>query len=134
MIERIMKLIADNKISECALEKKLGFSQYVIGNWRKGKNKVSTEAIIKLATYFNVSADYLLCLSDEPTSIKKADIIEHHDYALSTEFAELTQDDRFVDSTKLYRAMPNEYKQEVCAYILGIAVGLGLNVQQILGR
>lgn len=134
MIERILQLIAQTKLSNHAFEKQLGFSQGTIGNWSSGRNKLSTEAIIKLATYFNVSADYLLCLSDEPKPLKTADIIERPDYALSTELSELSQDERFVNSAKLYKEFPDEKRENIYAYICGIALGLGLNIQQILGR
>lgn len=134
MIERILQLIAQTKLSNHAFEKQLGFSQGTIGNWSSGRNKLSTEAIIKLGTYFNVSADYLLCLSDEPTPLKTANIIERPNYALSTELAELSQDERFVNSAKLYKELPNKYREEVYALIRGIAIGFGLNIQQILGK
>lgn len=127
-IQRIMDLVAENKISEHALEIKLGFSQGMIGNWRRGKNKVSSEAIIKLATYFNVSANYLLCLSDEPTPIKTAE----NNSALPIEFFLLFQDKQFVNLAKLYKELPQKYKDEVYALIRGITIGAGLNSQRIL--
>lgn len=58
MIERILQLISQTKLSDNAFEKQLVFSQGTVGNWRNGRNKLSYEAIIKLARYFNVSADY----------------------------------------------------------------------------
>lgn len=38
----------------------LEISNSTITDWKKGKAKPSTDAIIKLATYFNVSTDYIL--------------------------------------------------------------------------
>lgn len=38
----------------------LEISNSAITDWKKGKAKPSTDAIIKLATYFNVSTDYIL--------------------------------------------------------------------------
>lgn len=134
MVERIVKIMEQRGENAYTVERNANLPISSISAWKKDKFKPSTEAIIKLATYFNVSADYLLCLSDEPTPLKKADIIERPDYALSTELAELLQDKRFVDSAKLYKEMPDEYRQQICTYVLGIAVGLGFNVQQILGR
>lgn len=90
------------------------------------------DSIIKLAQYFNVSADYLLCLSDNPTPLMLPDTAEQQLAVLSTAIAELSQDERFIDSVKLYKAMPNEYRKEICAYIHGVATGLGLNTQNIL--
>ena len=132
-VQRILKLMEQNGDNAHSLEKKACLPKSSIAGWKNDKYKPSTDAIIKLARYFNISANYLLCLSNEPTPLKTADIMERPAYALSTELAELLQDKRFVNSAKLYKAMTDEYKQEICSYILGIAVGLGLNVQQILG-
>ena len=38
----------------------LGLSSNALSEWKKGKAKPSSDAIIKIAEYFNVSADYLL--------------------------------------------------------------------------
>ena len=54
--------------------------------------------------------------------------------AVFGEMSDLLNEQRFVDSAKLYRAFPDEKRERVCAYIFGIATGLGLNVQQILGK
>lgn len=134
MIERVLELIDKNPKKDYALEKELGFTQGTIGNWRRLKSKFSVDSIVKLAQYFNVSADYLLCLSDEPTPLKSADIAERQINALSTELAELSQDERFVNSAKLYKELPNKYREEVYALIRGIVIGCGLNIQQILGK
>lgn len=134
MTERVLQMIDKAPKTDYALEKELGFAQGTIGNWRRNKNKVSTEAIIKLARYFNVSADYLLCLSDEPSPLKTTDIIERPTFALSTELVNLSKDKDFVNAAKLYNAVSNEYKKQICAYILGVATTLGLNIAQILGK
>lgn len=134
MVERIVKIIEQRSENAYTVERNANLPISSISAWKKDKFKPSTEAIIKLATYFNVSADYLLCLSDEPTPLKTADIIERPDYALSTELAKLSQDERFVNSAKLYKELPNKYREEVYALIRGIAIGFGLNIQQILGK
>lgn len=134
MVERILSLIKQSNINDHMFEKQLGFAQGTIGNWRKKKNKVSTEAIIKLAQYFNVSADYLLCLTNEPAPLQQTDVAKRPAYELSTELVELSQDKNFADSAKLYKVIPNEYKMQVCTYILGVATGLGLDIKQILEK
>lgn len=134
MVERIVKIMEQRNENAYTVERNANLPISSISAWKKDKFKPSTEAIIKLATYFNVSADYLLCLSDEPTPLKTADIIERPDYALSTELAKLSQDERFVNSAKLYKEFPDEKRENIYSYICGIAIGLGLNIQQILGR
>jgi len=70
MIERITKLQKIKEISDATLHKECGLVHTSLNDWRKGKAKPSTDAIIKLAQYFNVTTDYLLGLSDNPTSCK----------------------------------------------------------------
>lgn len=133
-VKRIINLIEQHGENAYNVEKNAKLPISNISAWKKAKFQPSTEAIVKLARYFNVSADYLLCLSDEPTPLKRVDIIERPDYALSTELAELTQDERFVDSAKLYKELPDEKRENVLAYIIGIAIGIGINVDKILRR
>ena len=115
-------------------EKAIGVSQGTIKSIRSGRNLISADCAIKIAKYLNISTDYLLCLSDEPTPLKTANIAERPTAAVSTELADLAQDERFVYSAKLYNAIRPEYRAVIYGYILGIATGLGLNILQILGK
>ena len=60
MITRILNLIDTSGLSDSAMCKELELGNGIIGKWRKGMQKPSTDAIIKIASYFNVSTDYLL--------------------------------------------------------------------------
>lgn len=64
-IERIFALIQTSGKTEYAIKKELGLANSLFSEWRAGRSNPSTEAIKTLAVYFNVSADYLLCLIDE---------------------------------------------------------------------
>lgn len=132
--QRILGLMTKKGDTAHSLEVNAKLPISSVSGWKNDKFKPAMDSIIKLARYFNISADYLLCLSDEPTPLKNADIIERPNYALSTELAKLSQDERFVNSAKLYKELPNKYREEVYALIRGIAIGYGLNIQQILGR
>ncbi len=70
MVENILKLLQSVGKSEFSLEKEIGIAQGSIKHWRTAKSKPSTDAVIKIAKYFNVSADYLL--GTEPTDEDKA--------------------------------------------------------------
>lgn len=133
-VERIINIMKQRGENAYNVEKNAKLPISSISAWKKAKFQPSTEAIIKLARYFNISADYLLCLSDEPTPLRTTDIAERPTNALSTELAELSQDERFVNLAKLYKELPNKYREEVYALIRGIAIGYGLNIQQILGK
>ena len=57
---RIKDLCAENDITVNKLETELGMSQYSIGRW-KNATSPTIEKISKIAKYFDVSIDYLLC-------------------------------------------------------------------------
>lgn len=60
MIDRIFALIGKKGIKQTELSKATGVSNSVISSWKKGLQKPSTDAIVKIAKYFDVSTDYLL--------------------------------------------------------------------------
>ncbi len=138
MIERVMQLIKQSGLSDNAFEKQLHLSQGTVGNWRSGRNKLSMEAIIKLARYFNVSADYLLGLTDERKPLECRDVGQVSTTttvpAVFGEMPDLLSEERFVNTAKIYHELPDELRERAYMLIYGIAVGLGLNVEKIIGR
>ena len=139
MIERVMQLIKQSGLSDNAFEKQLHLSQGTVGNWRSGRNKLSMEAIIKLARYFNVSADYLLGLTDERKPLECRDVGQVDSPTSSVpavfgEMPDLLSEERFVNTAKIYHELPDELRERAYMLIYGIAVGLGLNVEKIIGR
>ncbi|MCM1437745.1 MAG: helix-turn-helix domain-containing protein [Roseburia sp.] len=129
MVERILQLINQSGLRDYAFERQLGFAQGTIANWRNGRNKLSSDAVIKIANYFNISADYLLGLTDELMPVKKVSLDE-----LPTAIAEVSQDKEFVNSVKLYNAMNDMNKQQVNTFILGVATGSGLDIKKIINK
>lgn len=69
-VERIRMLCKRRGITVNALEIQLGFAVSTIGKWGR-HNKPSLEKLIKVADFFNVSVDYLLCRTD----IKNTDFL-----------------------------------------------------------
>ena len=57
----------EKKINDATLCRECGLNHSAVTEWKKGKAKPSTEAVAKIARYFNVSADYLLGLTDDKT-------------------------------------------------------------------
>ena len=62
--ERFSETLKFSGISQKQLAGKLGISEGNITNWKKGENLPSVEILFKLCKIFDVSADYLLGLSD----------------------------------------------------------------------
>ena len=63
--KRLYLLRIKNFKSQAACAEKLGYSATMISSWERGKNLPTVLTLIDLANYFNVSADYLLGLSDK---------------------------------------------------------------------
>lgn len=62
---KIKELRIETELTQGELAKVLGITQDSISLWEKGKRIPDTPYIAKLAEYFDVSADYLLGLSDD---------------------------------------------------------------------
>ena len=67
--ERLKAFLKARKITLDVCEQKTGISKNTLGSYINGSVNPSAMAIIRLAKGLNVSADWLLCLSDE---IKRA--------------------------------------------------------------
>lgn len=67
MIDRIKEIMKQQGINAKTLTEKCQLPASAITEWSKGKAKPSTEAIVKIAQYFNVSTDYLLGVTTEKT-------------------------------------------------------------------
>lgn len=68
---RILELIDTNKIKPADLTREISLSNGVISQWKQGKQKPSLEAVAKIATYFNVSTDYIINGSDKSITVYK---------------------------------------------------------------
>jgi transcriptional regulator with XRE-family HTH domain len=70
---RLKQLREENKLSQLDLANKLNMSQQAISAYEKGSREPDIDTIKKIAEYFNVSTDYLLCKSDirNPEELKK---------------------------------------------------------------
>lgn len=51
-------------LTQKQLASKLGYCSNTLKNWEKGKVGTNAEALFRVASFFNVSADYLLGLED----------------------------------------------------------------------
>lgn len=58
--ERLKKLRTNKEMSQRNLAGVLGVSQQTIGSWEVGRTSPDPEMINRIASFFNVSTDYLL--------------------------------------------------------------------------
>lgn len=64
MYKHIRDLREDNDITLSAVAKYLNCSQQVYSNYELGQRDIPTEILIKLASFYGVSTDYLLDLTE----------------------------------------------------------------------
>lgn len=64
LFDRVKYLCNEKSITINKLEKELGFGMSAIVKWKK--QNPSSDKILKVADYFNVTTDYLLGLTDNP--------------------------------------------------------------------
>lgn len=68
MYRRIRELREDRDLAQKEMAQVLNVSQQVYSNYELGQRDVPTDVLIRLCRFHNVSADYILGLSDNPAS------------------------------------------------------------------
>ena len=68
---RLRDLREDHDITQQDIADVLGTSQTMYARYERGANELPVRHLVKLAEYYQVSADYLLGRSDEPHAADK---------------------------------------------------------------
>ena len=68
--KRIRDLREDRDLTQKDLAKILNCSQQVYSNYELGQRDIPTYVLIKLSSFYNVSVDYILGISDNPKTQK----------------------------------------------------------------
>ena len=63
--QHLIELRNENELTQKQLAQKIGVSASAIGFWENGTNEPKASYILKLATFFDVTVEYLLGLTDE---------------------------------------------------------------------
>ena len=66
LFERIRALREDRDLTQKQVAKSLNCSQQVYSNYELGQRDIPTDILIKLSAFYNVSADYILNISNNP--------------------------------------------------------------------
>ena len=62
-----LKLLRKNRgYTQIALQMKTGIEQALLSKFENGERVPPTETLIKLADFYNVSIDFILCRTDNP--------------------------------------------------------------------
>lgn len=63
--KRIRDLREDNDKTQAEIAAVLGTSQTMYARYERGANELPIRHLITLAEYYNVTTDYILCLTDK---------------------------------------------------------------------
>ena len=85
-VNRILALMDEHGVKAAQLTRALSLSHGVVTQWKQGQQKPSTEAIMKIADYFNVTTDFLLGRSEKQKEPQPLDKVLAH-YALGACFS-----------------------------------------------
>lgn len=88
IFDRVQALCQNNGIAISELEKRLNLSNGAIGKWRK--SSPTAEKVAAVASYFDVSTDYLLGLTDVEKNVFKDNMLLSLEKAMSR----MTGDDK----------------------------------------
>ncbi|MBE6543529.1 MAG: helix-turn-helix transcriptional regulator [Ruminococcaceae bacterium] len=66
MYSRLKDLRQDRDLTQKQLASFIGMSQTGYSKYETGENDIPTAILIKLATYYDTSVDYILGLTDNP--------------------------------------------------------------------
>lgn len=67
---RIRDLREDHDVSQTVIARLIGTTQQQYSKIENGRADISGEKLCRLAEYYNVSADYILGLSDTPRPLR----------------------------------------------------------------
>ena len=88
-IKRIRDLREDNDKTQTEIAEYLGTSQTMYARYERGANELPIRHLLALCKYYNVSADYLLCISDVK---QRADNISNNERKLLNTLRSLPRD------------------------------------------
>lgn len=123
--KRILELMEQYGDTAYALEKNTELPTSTVVAWKKGKFKPSADVVVKISKYYNVSTDYLLCLTDNPAP-PKTDITEQQNAFVFSTFGVLASENRFLNIAKMYKSLPDEKREKVYSYIVSVVTGIDL--------
>ncbi len=68
--ERLRDLREDRDLKQTDIAELLKTTRQQISKWETGVQMMGVDKYIELAKFYNVSLDYLLCLTDTPRKLK----------------------------------------------------------------
>ncbi|MBR4283527.1 MAG: helix-turn-helix transcriptional regulator [Anaerotignum sp.] len=106
--ERLKALRKEIGMTQIELGEKLNYGSTAIANYEAGRNQPSIPDLMKIASIFDVSMDYLLCVSDirHPYAVSEETVAMHKFHQYYTQLNEESKKELFTYMRYLV------YKQE----------------------
>ena len=109
-MNRLKELRNEHSLYQRDFAKLMGMSQSGYSQYETETTDIPTEMLRKLANYYKVSIDYILCLTDNPVSYKKSQITDNHNLNRLKEIRE-DRDLIQVELAKILGISQNGYSQ-----------------------
>jgi transcriptional regulator with XRE-family HTH domain len=95
--ERLKALRKEIGMTQIELGEKLNYGSTAIANYEAGRNQPSIPDLMKIASIFDVSMDYLLCVSDirHPYEVSEETVAMHKFHQYYTQLNEESKKDLF---------------------------------------
>ena len=103
MQNRIKELREEHKMTQVRLSIELEVSQETVSAYEIGKHQPSVKSLLKMASLFNSSLDYIMGISDIRLPIKENELPQNEAAALS-----------------LFRGLDNVQKEKAIAFMQGM--------------
>jgi len=148
LTQRIVNLQKERGYNDHQLEVGANLPVSSIQAWTKGRKRKdgkivqtnpSAESIVKIARFFGVSTDYLLCLTEDktphysPTQTALPATKQETSVGFPEQYKSLLTDEKYIDITKLYYNIDEMKRAVLFGTVLGCLQTLKVNTKEILG-
>ena len=108
-MNRIKELRKKENLNQTNLAHRIGVSQSALSYWERGDYEPDNDTLIKLADIFNVTIDYLLGRTDNP-SPERDPTLDDFTYAMNNESKGLTKAEKemLLDMAQILKAKRRE--------------------------
>ena len=115
IVKRLFDLIQERGLIAAQVTKDVGISGSSFTDWKKGKGKPSVDTLVKLASYFDVSLDYLINGEERVQDAPRLAKVPETEIFLNPEEKELASK---------FRMIPGECQDKVMTYLDGMLAAL----------
>lgn len=117
IVKRLFDLTQERGVNPSQVTKDVGLSNSAFTDWKKGKANPNVDALVKLASYFGVSLDYLINGQEYAGKTRESTVAKIPETELF-----LNHEDKELVSK--FRMIPSECQGKVMLYLDGMLAAL----------